>query len=222
VTAVSASLSAKERQEAVDLARRIGTKHREVESREMERPGYSANGPARCYFCKSELFDLCDRIAGELGFPYVIYGATRDDQADHRPGMAAARERGVRAPLLEAGLGKEEIRNLSRALGLPTWDKPALACLASRIPTGTPVTPERLRRVEEAEDVLRREGFREVRVRYHEDVARIELGSEEWGRLADPMLRERVDQGIRDAGFRFVALDLLPYRSGRLHEVRDR
>jgi uncharacterized protein len=222
VTAISPSLSAKERQEAVDLARRIGAKHREIESRELDRPGYSANSSARCYFCKSELFDLCGRIAGELEFPFVIYGATHDDLADHRPGMRAARQRGVRAPLLEAGLGKEEIRSLSRSFGLPTWNKPALACLASRIPTGTPVTLERLLRVERAEEALRREGFLEVRVRFHEDVARIELGGEEWGRLADATLRERVDRGIREAGFRFVALDLLPYRSGRLHEVQDR
>jgi pyridinium-3,5-biscarboxylic acid mononucleotide sulfurtransferase len=222
VTAVSPSLSERERRDAAALASRIGVRHLEMASHELARPGYAANGPLRCYFCKSELFDLCFQAAHELGLAQVVYGATRDDLGEHRPGMNAARERGVRAPLLEADLGKEEIRALSREFDLPTADKPALACLASRIPFGTAVTEERLRQVETAEEVLRREGFHDVRVRFHGEVARIEVGAEEWLRLADPELRHRIAGDMQRAGFRFVALDLLPFQSGRLVEVPDR
>ena len=221
VTAVSASLSDRERRDAVDLAARIGARHLEIDSHELERPDYAANGPARCYHCKSELFDICFQTARNLGFSSVVYGATRDDLGEYRPGMNAAKERGVRALLLEAGLGKAEIRALSRLFDLPTADKPALACLASRIPFGTPVSEDRLRQIELAENALHDLGFREVRVRYHGDVARIEVGAGEWDRLLDAELRRHLALRVRDAGFRFVALDMEPFRSGRLVEVQD-
>jgi pyridinium-3,5-biscarboxylic acid mononucleotide sulfurtransferase len=221
VTAISPSLSARERKDAADLARRIGARHLEIDSHELDRPDYAANGPARCYHCKTELFEICFATARSLGFSSVVYGATKDDVGEFRPGMNAARERGVRAPLLEAGMGKADIRALSRALDLPTAEKPALACLASRIPFGTPVSEDRLRKVERAEDVLRDLGFCEVRVRFHGDVARIEVGALEWNRLLDPDLRRDVARRVRGAGFRFVALDVEPFRSGRLVEARD-
>jgi uncharacterized protein len=218
LTAISPSLPAREREEAESLAASIGVRHICRESRELERPGFAANPTNRCYTCKSELFDLCFEEAERSGFEAVVYGATVDDLGDHRPGMTAARERGARAPLLEAGLGKDEIRALSRELGLSTWDKPAMACLSSRFPYGTAIDAQRLGRVERAEEALRREGFRELRVRFHGDIARVELGRAEWPRLVDPATRDRVAQAIRDAGFRFVALDLEPYRSGRLND----
>jgi len=221
VTAVSPSLSTRERKDAATLARRIGARHLEIDSHELDRPDYAANGPSRCYHCKTELFEICFATARDLGFSSVVYGATKDDMGEFRPGMNAARERGVRAPLLEAGLGKADIRALSRALDLPTADKPALACLASRIPFGTTVSEDRLRRVEAAEDVLRDLGFHDVRVRFHGDVARIEVGSAEWQRLLDPELRRQIGTRVRQAGFRFVALDLEPFKSGRLVEAQD-
>ncbi len=217
LTAVSPSLPARERAEAESLARGIGARHLWIDSHELDRPGFAGNPTNRCYFCKSELFDHCFAAAARLDLPVVVYGATADDVGDHRPGMGAARERGARAPLLEAGLGKEEIRSLSRHLGLSTWNKPAMACLSSRFPYGTTIDAGRLERVERAEEALRREGFREVRVRFHDEVARIELGRGEWLRLTDPETRDRVDRAIKEAGFRFVALDLEPFRSGRLN-----
>jgi uncharacterized protein len=221
VTAVSPSLSMRERQEAADLARRIGARHLEIDSHELDRPDYAANGPSRCYHCKTELFEICFETARNLGFSSVVYGATKDDVGEFRPGMNAARERGVRAPLLEAGMGKTDIRTLSRALDLPTADKPALACLASRIPFGTTVSADRLQRVELAENGLRDLGFHDVRVRFHGDVARIEVGAGEWNRLLDPKLRRDIALCVRQAGFRFVALDLEPFRSGRLVETEE-
>jgi len=218
LTAVSPSLPERERSEARDLARDMGVRHLWLESAELDRPGFVENPTNRCYFCKSELFDLCFDTAAKLDLPTVIYGATTDDLGDHRPGMGAARERGARAPLLEAELGKEEIRLLSRRRGLRTWNKPAMACLSSRFPYGTAIDEEKLGRVEQAEDVLHAEGFRNLRVRFHGDVARVELARDEWLRLTDPETRDRVAAAIREAGFRYVALDLEPFRSGRLNE----
>jgi uncharacterized protein len=219
LTAVSPSLPARERDDARELAREMGVRHLWLESAELDRPGFAANPTNRCYFCKSELFDLCFDAAAKLELPAVIYGATTDDLGDHRPGMGAARERGARAPLLEAGLGKDEIRALSRHRGLRTWNKPAMACLSSRFPYGTSIDEERLARVERAEDALIAEGFRNLRVRYHGDVARVELARDEWLRLTDPEIRDRVARAVREAGFQFVALDLEPFRSGRLNET---
>jgi uncharacterized protein len=218
LTAVSPSLAMREKQDAENLAREIGVRHLQVDSHELDREGFATNPANRCYFCKTELFDHCFAASRELNLPTVVYGATADDVGDHRPGMKAARERGARAPLLEAGLGKEDVRNLSRFLGLSTWDKPAMACLSSRFPYGTQISAERLARIEQAEEVLRREGFREVRVRYHDSIARIEVGAEEWDRILVPELRHRISSLIRAAGFRYVVLDLESFRSGRLNE----
>ena len=179
VTGVSSSLAAAERVEAEALARRLGARHRWIETGEMEQPGYVANAPDRCYHCKADLFGRLQALARAEGYPWVVEGANLDDLGDHRPGRQAAREQGVRSPLLEVGLDKAAIRELSRALGLPTWEKPAMACLASRIPHGTPVTIERLGQVERAEAALRSLGFPSVRVRHHETIARIEVPPDE-------------------------------------------
>jgi uncharacterized protein len=214
VTGLSPSVPATEREEAVSLARRIGAQHRCIDTAEMERPGYVANAPDRCYFCKTELFERLGSLARAEGYAWVLDGANLDDLGDVRPGREAARQQGVRSPLVEAGLGKADIRELSHALGLPTWEKPAMACLASRIPHGIPVTIERLGRVEAAEAALRAFGFRQVRVRHHEDIARIELPPEERTRLLDSALAADVVQRVKDAGYRYVVLDLEGYRPG--------
>jgi uncharacterized protein len=214
VTGLSPSVPATEREEAVSLARRIGAQHRCIDTAEMERPGYVANAPDRCYFCKTELFERLGSLARAEGYAWVLDGANLDDLGDVRPGREAARQQGVRSPLVEAGLGKANIRELSRALGLPTWEKPAMACLASRIPHGIPVTIERLGLVEAAETALRAFGFRQVRVRHHEDIARIELPPEERARLLDSALAADVVQRVKAAGYRYVVLDLEGYRPG--------
>jgi uncharacterized protein len=217
LTAHSPSVPLAEREEARRLASRLGARHLEVESREQEEPGYVANGADRCYFCKRELYRLCLEAARDLGLPAVLDGFNADDRRDHRPGHRAALEGRVRSPLAEAGLGKAEVRAWSEALGLPTWDKPQMACLASRIPYGTPVTPERLARVERAEAALRALGFRSFRVRHHGDVGRIELAPEE---MADGFARrEALAAAVRAAGFPLAVLDLEPFRSGRLNEL---
>jgi uncharacterized protein len=214
VTGLSPSVPATEREEAVSLARRIGAQHRCIDTAEMERPGYVANAPDRCYFCKTELFERLGSLARAEGYAWVLDGANLDDLGDVRPGREAARQQGVRSPLVEAGLRKADIRELSRALGLPTWEKPAMACLASRIPHGIPVTIERLGRVEAAEAALRAFGFRQVRVRHHEDIARIELPPEERTRLLDSALAADVVERVKAAGYRYVVLDLEGYRPG--------
>ena len=214
VTGVSPSLAAAEREEAAALAKRIGARHRWIDTTEMDRPEYVSNTPERCYFCKTDLFERLGTLARLEGFPWVAEGANLDDLGDLRPGRRAAREQGVRSPLLEAGLDKAAIRELSRALGLPTWEKPAMACLASRVPTGVPVTIERLAQVERAEAALRSLGFRSVRVRHHETIARIELPPEERARLLDPPLASEAVQAVKAAGYRYVVLDLEGYRPG--------
>jgi len=214
VTGVSPSLAEAERDEAAALARRLGARHRWIETGELEQAGYVANAPDRCYFCKADLFERLQAVARAEGYAWVVEGANLDDLGDLRPGRQAAREQGVRSPLLEAGLDKAAIRQLSRALGLPTWEKPAMACLASRIPHGIPVTIERLGQVERAEAALRSLGFRSVRVRHHETIARIELPPDERARLLDPTIASQVVQGIKAAGYQFVVLDLEGYRPG--------
>lgn len=215
--AVSESLPASERREAEDLARTIGVRLYLVRTNEISDRRYSANPLNRCYFCKSELFGVLSEEAHRLGFAKIAYGANLDDRGDFRPGMQAADELGAVAPLIEAGLGKSEIRRLAKALGLPNWDKPARACLSSRIPHGVEVTPERLEAIERAEEALYGLGFRQVRVRWHGDVARIELAEGEIGRLLERQSRLRVSEAVRAAGFRFVALDLDGYRQGSLN-----
>jgi uncharacterized protein len=214
VTGVSPSLAEAERDEAAALARRLGARHRWIETGELEQPGYVANAPDRCYFCKADLFERLQSVARAEGYAWVVEGANLDDLGDLRPGRQAAREQGVRSPLLEAGLDKAAIRQLSRALGLPTWEKPAMACLASRIPHGTPVTIERLGQVERAEAALRSLGLRSVRVRHHETIARIELPPDERARLLDPTIADQAVQAIKAAGYQFVVLDLEGYRPG--------
>jgi len=217
VTAVSASLAADDRRRAAKVAHWIGARHIEIETGELDDPRYAVNPENRCYFCKSELFDRMSSLGRQLGVTAMVYGANRDDLGDLRPGMDAARKAGVRAPLLEVGLGKQRIREISRELGLPTWDLPARPCLSSRIPHGTAVTVERLGRVERAEDALRAEGFRTFRVRYHDEIARLELGPDEMSRLADTGLRERLARAVKAAGFRYVAVELDGYRQGSLN-----
>lgn len=214
VTGLSPSIAAAEVEEASRLAQRIGAEHRFIQTSEMERPGYVANAPDRCYFCKTDLFEKLRTLAQAEGYAWVADGSNLDDQGDLRPGREAARQQGVRSPLVEAGLTKAAIRELSRAMDLPTWDKPAMACLASRIPHGTPVTIERLGQVEAAEAALRALGFQGVRVRHHESIARIELPPEERGRLLDPVLASEVAQRVKAAGYQYVVLDLEGYRPG--------
>ncbi len=215
VTTVSATLPAREKEEAVSLVRWIGVRHRFVESEETRDPRFLANTNRRCYFCKSELFRILHREAGKLGIGAIAYGAQRDDLGEFRPGMEAAKEVGARAPLLEAGLGKAEIRDLSRILGLPTWNKPAMACLSSRIPHGTPIILGDLVRVEKAEEAVRALGFRLFRVRALDDRARVEIALEEMPRLLDPSLRDRLLGAVRTSGgYSIVTLDPDGYRPG--------
>lgn len=217
VTARSASLPARELAETRALAEQIGVRYLEIDTLEVQDPRYAANPTNRCYFCKSELFTHLTGLARELGFRWLAYGENEDDAGDHRPGARAAQESGVRAPLKEAGLTKADIRALSRHLGLPTWEKPAMACLASRFPYGTEVTAERLRQVEQAEDVLWELGFQGARVRYHGEVARIEVAPADMQALLQ--VAEQAVAGIKAAGFTFVAMDLRGYRRGALNET---
>ncbi|MBI4563394.1 MAG: ATP-dependent sacrificial sulfur transferase LarE [Planctomycetes bacterium] len=219
VTALSESFPAREQAEAKRLARQIGTRHIFVETRELDREQYRRNTPQRCYFCKSELFEKLLPLAEREGLEAVVYGEIADDAGDHRPGIRAARERRIRAPLAEVGLTKAEIRELSREIGLPTWDKPSMACLSSRIPYGRDVTPAKLTMVERAEEVLRALGLRQVRVRHHDAVARIETDAAGFERLRPAEVRERVAAKLREIGFTYVALDLQGYRTGRLNEA---
>lgn len=211
LTAVSPSLPAAELEEARALAGAWGIRHLRVASKELEDPRYAANPHNRCYFCKSELFAIARRKADELGLEWVIDGTHLDDLKTPRPGRQAAKEWKVRSPLVEAGFDKEDVRRASRELGLPTWDKPSAACLASRIPHGTPVTFERLGQVELCEDGLRHAGFRQLRARYHGEGVRLEMGPGEISRLADAAVQVLVQEACRRAGFRRVWIDLAGY-----------
>ena len=216
--AVSESYPRRERDEALALASSLGIPVSVVETREIEREEYASNPANRCYYCKIELFAHLSAIAQKHGIEWLAYGANHDDLGDYRPGQDAGREVGARAPLIEAGLTKAEIRHVSRELGLPTWDKPAMACLSSRFPYGTRITAELLARVEAAEELLRGElGFRQVRVRHHGDVARIEVGAGEIGRLLDAELRVRIASGLKALGYLHVAADLEGFRSGSMN-----
>ena len=217
VIAVSPSYPEREHAEAIALANRIGVPVREVRTSEGENPDYVANPVDRCYHCKDELFIHLRRVAGELGIGHIAYGAIADDRGDHRPGARAAREHGACAPLQDVDLSKAEIRFLSRRRGLATWDKPGMACLASRIPYGTPVTPELLRRLEAAENLLRDLGFRQLRVRHHDSVARIEVSPEELPRLVEPDIAAAVHSGLQSLGWPHVAADLRGYRTGSMN-----
>lgn len=217
LTAHSPSVPQAEREEARTLAQRLGARHVEVTSHELDDPRYAANGTDRCFYCKSELYRLCEETARREGLPAVLDGFNADDRRDHRPGHRAAEERAVHSPLAEAGLTKDEVRAWSEAYGLPTWDKPQMACLASRLPYGTAVTSERLAQVEGAESALRRLGLRSFRVRFHGDIGRVEVASEEMERAF--ALRAELAQVVRAAGFKMAVLDLEPFRSGRMNEI---
>jgi uncharacterized protein len=219
VTADSESYAEGELDEARRLAARIGLRHVVVETRELDDPRYAANPPNRCFFCKEELFSRLETLARRERVKRIAYGATVDDLGDHRPGMAAARERGIVAPLIDAELGKAEIRELSRAFALPTWDKPAMACLSSRFPYGTPITAEKLRQVDRAEAAVRALGFRNFRVRHHGDIARLEIAREEMGRLWEDGRADALAEQLADLGFVHVTVDLRGFRSGSLNEA---
>ncbi len=202
---------------AVQLARAFGVPHVVVDADELNIPGYAANPTNRCYFCKDNLYDVCAAEAARLGIACIVDGANADDLTDYRPGLTAATEHGVRHPLVEAGLSKQDVRALSRELGLPTWDKPSSPCLSSRFPYGTTITRERLDRVAGGERVLRRLGFTECRLRYHEQLARIEVPLADLPRLVDPATRDVVVRELRELGFLFVTVDLQGFRSGSLN-----
>jgi uncharacterized protein len=217
LTAHSPAVPQAERAEARRLAARLGVRHLERDSLEQEDPSYVANPQDRCYYCKRELYRLCADAARAEGVAAIMDGFNADDRRDHRPGHRAAEERLVRSPLAEAGLTKDEVRAWSEAYGLPTWDKPQMACLASRIPYGTPVTPERLAQVERAEGAVRALGFRDLRVRHHGEIGRVEIGEAELD--AAFARRAEISRAVKAAGFRIAALDLEPFRSGRMNEV---
>ena len=220
VTAVSVTMARSEVADAVALAAELGLadRHHVVDSHELEVPGFAENPTHRCALCKTELMAVAGPIASRLGAPIAL-GTNLDDLGDVRPGIAAARDRGARMPLVEAGLTKPEVRALSRELGLRTWDKPQLACLSSRFPYGTAITPDRLRRVDAFEDGLRGLGFRQLRVRFHDTIARLELDGDELARVVQPGMREAIVGLGKRLGFTYVALDLGGFRSGSLNEV---
>jgi len=219
VTAVSPSLPEAELAEAQEVAQRIGIQHKLVHTDEMDNPNYIANPTNRCYFCKVELFEKLHPLAAELGLKQVVYGAMLDDRGDHRPGAQAAREYRVRAPLDEADLSKDEIRELSRRWDLPTWSKPSFACLSSRIPYGQLVTIEKLSTIERAEQFLRNRGFRVFRVRHHESIARIEVLPEDMPRLLTEPLHSELVERFKSFGYTYVTLDLAGFRSGSMNET---
>lgn len=220
VTATSSTLPAEERDYAVELAGLIGARHVLVRVDETDSPDFAANPRNRCYYCKQVRYTALKQVQQELGIGSIVDGANADDTGDYRPGMAANRELGVRSPLLEAGLSKSEIRELSKQAGLPTWDRPSGACLASRFPYDTPITEQRLKQVYEAEKLLRELGFRQCRVRYHGDTARIEVPQEDLARVIEH--RMKIVDHIGRQGFIYVALDLRGFRSGSLNEVLTR
>jgi len=200
---------------ASEFANSLGVEHLVVNTRELDNPNYASNPTNRCYFCKSTLYSDFAKLAEERGYACVVDGANKDDEGDYRPGRKAARELGVVSPLSVAGVTKAEVRELAQVLGLPSWDKPALACLSSRFPYGQEITPEKLSQVARAEEYLRREGFTQVRVRHHGEIARLEVGPAELERAFER--REEISAELLDAGFLYVALDLAGYKSGSLN-----
>ncbi len=217
VTAVSPSLPPGGLQEALRIARHVGIRHRAVRTHEAEREEYLANGADRCYHCKTELYGVLWHVAGEEGLPHVLSGTNVDDLGDYRPGLRAAAERAVLHPLVQAGFTKADVREAARVLGLPTWDKPASACLSSRISHGVRITVEELGRVGRAERVLKELGFGQVRVRVHGDLARVEVDADDVVRLAEPAVRTRVVSALKGLGYRYVTLDMEGFRSGSMN-----
>jgi len=219
ITALSESYSAYDREQVEIFLKATGVRHEFVETHELENPSYRANAADRCYYCKDELFNVLDGLVKERGFAAVAYGVNADDTSDFRPGHRAAAEHRVLTPLLEAKLHKEEIRSLAKRAGLPCWDRPASACLSSRLPYGTEVTAERLSLVERGEAALRELGFRQFRVRLHDKLARVELAQDELQRGLEPKMAASIAQALKAAGFAYVALDLEGYRQGSLNEA---
>ncbi|MBX5493754.1 MAG: ATP-dependent sacrificial sulfur transferase LarE [Bryobacteraceae bacterium] len=219
ITADSASLPASHKRDAEEFARTWGLRHEYIQTREFENPNYVANNPDRCFHCKDELFRCMEEVGKARQFDHIIYGVNVDDLGDYRPGQNAARIHKVKAPLVEAGLTKAEIRELSRMAGLATWDRPASACLSSRIPYGTPVTPERIKTVEAGEESVRNLGFRQFRVRYHGDLVRLEIAREELPRALTMEMMDAFSNIFKPLGFHYVTLDVQGYRQGSLNAV---
>lgn len=222
VTGESASLPASQREETARLARQFGFRREVIQTQELEDTNYTSNGPTRCYFCKDELYKKLKDLANTRKIEFIVDGSTLDDLGDYRPGRRAAREHTVRSPLIEAGMTKADVRVLSRRIGLPTWDKPASPCLSSRIAYGIPVTIERLSTVDRGEEILREMGFREFRVRHHDNLVRLEIA---YGEMARALRLEVIDElavRFRQLGFKYVTLDLHGYRSGAMNEVLGR
>jgi uncharacterized protein len=219
ITADSETYPVREREEAIKLAQQLGANHEVIHTSELAIPGYAENPTNRCYFCKNSLFEHLIPIAHERGFGHVVFGAIADDLGDHRPGLTAAHEKGVRAPILEAGITKAEIRHMSRQMGLSTWDKPSFACLSSRIPYGELITAQKLSMIDQAEDFLIQLGFRQVRVRQHEQLARIEVPADMLASVV--AVAETIHEKLKSIGYAYVTMDLKGYRSGSLNEVLD-
>jgi len=219
VTALSPLYPERELAGVKKLIQALGVRHLLIESNELEIAGFAKNPPNRCYYCKEKLFEELLSLGKEEGISFIVEGSTLDDDKDHRPGRMAVQELGIRSPLREAGFTKTEVRELSRALGLSTWDKPSFACLASRFPYGEEITPAGLRMVDEAEDFLFGLGFKQVRVRHYRNLARIEILQDEMGRLMEGALREKVVSRLKGIGYKYVTLDLQGFRSGSMNEV---
>jgi len=219
VTSKSASLAQAEFDEAVKFADRMGVEHVVVETGELDNPDYANNPTNRCYYCRSELYQFLDKLIAERGLNAGVNGTNADDHKDYRPGNQAAREHKVRSPCAEASMTKQDIRVLSKRMGLSTFDKPASPCLASRVPYGETITAEKLEQIEKAEAYLRSLGFRECRVRHHGQLARIEVSAKDIPRAIEPAMREKIDTALREIGYHYVAIDLRGFRSGSLNEV---
>jgi uncharacterized protein len=222
ITGQSASLPEYQRAEIDSVVQKFGFQHEVIQTEELENPGYSANNPDRCFFCKDELYTKLESVARTRGVKCIVDGSTVDDLGDYRPGRRAASQHAVRSPLIEAGLTKSEVRELSRRATLPTWDKPASPCLSSRIAYGTTVTIERLGKVDRGEEILREFGFREFRVRHHDQLVRIEIAPAEMDRVLRKDLVAELARRFRELGFKYVTLDLEGFRSGSMNEVLDR
>ena len=221
ITGQSASLPAYQRAEIDRIVEKFGFQHEIIQTEELENPGYSANNPDRCFFCKDELYTKLKSVARGRGIQNIVDGSTVDDLGDYRPGRRAAMQHAVRSPLIEVGLSKTEVRELSRRATLPTWDKPASPCLSSRIAYGTPVTIERLSKVDRGEEILREFGFREFRVRHHDQLVRLEIAQAEMDRVMRKEVFQELAARFRELGFKYVTLDLEGFRSGSMNEVLD-
>ena len=219
ITGQSASLPAYQRAEMDRVVEKFGFQHEVIQTEELDNPGYRANNPDRCFFCKDELYTKLESVARSRGIENIVDGSTVDDLGDYRPGRRAAKQHAVRSPLIEAGLSKSEIRELSRKATLPTWDKPASPCLSSRIAYGTPVTIERLGKVDRGEEILREFGFREFRVRHHDQLVRLEIAQGEMDRVMRKEVFQELAARFRELGFKYVTLDLEGFRSGSMNEV---